>query len=88
VKKVKCSYCEKTVNAKIIKHWKKRVTFEDPCDGQFTGCGHLDGVYTVQYQQLLVLHHKRGMILNRHKCHGSSKRKIIKWIIGHKHIKF
>jgi len=81
VKKIKCSFCEKTVNAKIIKYWRKRVKYDDPCDGQLHNCGHLEGIYSVQYQQLLVLNHKRG-ILNRHTCQGSGKRKTIHWVLG------
>jgi len=87
VKKVRCSFCEKTVNTKIIKKWRKRVTFVDPCDGHNINCTHLSGVHPIQYQKLLVLHHKRG-ILNRHRCQGSGKRKIIKWVVGHKDLRF
>ena len=80
MKKVRCSFCEKTVNAKIIKRWRKKIMLKDPCDGQLPGCGHLEGLYPVQYQQLVILNHKRG-ILNRHTCQGSGKKKTIHWTI-------
>mgnify|MGYP003987114921 FL=1 len=83
-KQILCPYCERHVDTKIIKHWKKRVTFEDPCDGQLLGCGHLEGKYQVQYQKLLVLHHNRGIILNRHRCQGSGRKKTIKWVMDKK----